>query len=201
MYTLFGDSRSGNCYKVRLLLASTGTPYQWQEVDAAGRTGTRNPAFLAMNPNGKVPVLEIAPGQHLSESNAILWYLADGSPLWPSDRLGRACALQWMFFEQHSHVRFIARARRIVRLLPPEHPEQAEPPGLREEGYRALGVMEHRLAESAFFAGGRYSIADIALFAYTHLGPEAGFDLAKFPAINDWMARVRAQPGFVAMGG
>lgn len=201
MYTLFGDSRSGNCYKARLLLAATGARYQWREVDAAGRTGTRNQTFLAMNPNGKVPVLEIAPGQYLAESNAILWYLADGSPLWPADRLERARALQWMFFEQHTLVRFIARARRIMRLLPPDHPERAELPGLREEGDRALGVMERRLAESPFFAGAQYSIADIALFAYTHLAPQGGFDLDRFPAINDWIARVRAQPGFVAMEG
>lgn len=199
MYTLFGDSRSGNSYKVKLALAQLEKPYRWQEVDAAGGTGTRTDAFLAMNPNGKVPVLEIAPGRFLSESNAILYYLAQGTSLWPADPLERADVLKWMFFEQHSHVRFVAGARRIVLLRPPDHPDHTELPALREQGYRALAVMAQALAKSPFLAGTGYSIADIALFAYTHISADGGFDLARFPAILGWIGRVREQPRFVAM--
>jgi glutathione S-transferase len=198
MYTVHGMKASGNCYKVQLALEQLGTPYRWIEVDSAGG-GTRTPAFLAMNPNGKVPVLEVGPGRCLAESNAILCFLAEGSRLWPVDRWTRAQALQWMFFEQYSHEPYVAVARFIARWLPADHPRRAELPRLVERGQQALSVIERRLSESPFMAGEAYSVADIALFAYTHCAPDGGIALDGYPAIRAWLDRVRAQPGFVPM--
>ena len=138
-------------------------------------------------------------GACLPESNAILNYLAEGTPLLPSDRLGRARVLQWMFFEQYSHEPCVAVARAILRYLPPDSPRRAELPRLQERGHRALAVMEQHLKDEPFFAASRYTIADIALFAYTHRAPEGGFDLKTYPAINAWLGRVSSQPRFVAM--
>jgi glutathione S-transferase len=199
MYNVFGMSASGNCYKVKLLLQQLKLEYQWQEIDILkGETGT--PEFLAMNPNGKVPVLQIGPDQYLAESNAILCYLADGTAFWPAERLKKAETLQWMFFEQYSHEPYIAVTRFIQKFLPPDHLRQAELPRLRERGYQALRVLEQHLQSATFFVGGSYSIADIALYAYTHVAAEGGFDLAAFPAIQAWMARVQQQPGYFSMG-
>jgi len=200
MFTVYGMSDSGNCYKVRLALEQLGLPYRWVEVDSS-KGETRTPAFLAMNPNGKVPTLGLEGGGHLPESNAILHYLAEGTPLLPGDRLGRARALQWMFFEQYSHEPYIAVARFILRYLPRDTPRRAELPRLQERGRQALAVMEQHLAAQPFFAGPAYSIADIALFAYTHCAAEGGFDLAAYPAVNAWIDRVRGQPRFVALPG
>ncbi len=198
MYTVHGMSASGNCYKVRLALEQLGAPYRWHEVNpAAGET--RTPAFLAINPNGKVPVLEVEPGRHLPESNAILCYLAEGTPLLPADRWRRAQVLQWLFFEQYSHEPYVAVARFICRFLPADHPRRGELPRLIERGRQALDVMERQLATREFMVDGGYSIADIALFAYTHAAADGGFDLAPYPAIRAWLDRVRAQPGFVPM--
>src|SRR5690606_23126269 len=166
-------SASGNCHKVRLMLELLGKEYRWREVDSING-GTRTPEFLAMNPNGKVPLLEFAPGRYLPESNAILCYLAEGTPFWPADRLARAHALQWMFFEQYSHEPYIAVARMISRFLPADHPRRAELPGLLERGNRALAIMEQQLSGSAYFAGERCSVADIALYAYTHCAGDGG---------------------------
>ena len=200
MFTVHGMKASGNCYKVQLALEQLGTPYRWLEVDsAAGQT--RSAAFLAMNPNGKVPVLEVEPGRCLAESNAILCFLAEGSRLWPVDRWTRAQALQWMFFEQYSHEPFVAVARFIARWLPADHPRRAELPRLVERGQQALAVMERRLSETPNMAGDAYSVADIALFAYTHCAPDGGIALDDYPAIRAWLDRVRAQPGFVPMAG
>jgi len=198
MLRVYGDIQSGNCYKVKLLLMQLGLPHEWIFTDI--RAGaTRTPAFLAKNPNGRIPLLELAPGRFLPESNAILWYLADGTPLVSGDRLERAQALQWMFFEQYSHEPYIATSRYYIAFL-------GQPEKYREEiarrvkpGYAALGVMERQLAEHEFFAGARYSIADIALYAYTHVAHEGGFDLKGFPAVRDWLARVRGQPNHVGM--
>jgi glutathione S-transferase len=200
MFTVYGMSDSGNCYKVRLALEQLGLPYRWVEVDSS-KGETRTPAFLAMNPNGKVPTLGLEDGAHLPESNAILHYLAEGTPLLPGDRLGRARALQWMFFEQYSHEPYIAVARFILRYLPRDTPRRAELPRLQERGRQALTVMEQHLAAQPFFAGRAYSIADIALFAYTHCAAEGGFDLAAYPAVNAWIDRVRGQPRHVALPG
>ncbi|MFA6985182.1 MAG: glutathione S-transferase family protein, partial [Arenimonas sp.] len=159
---------------------------------------TRTAGYLAKNPNGKVPLLELADGRTLAESNAILCYLAEGSDYLPGDRWQRAQALQWMFFEQYSHEPYIAVARFIMGWLPQDHPRRAELPRLRERGYQALDVMEKRLGGSEFFVDGGYSVADIALYAYTHEAPMGGFELTTYPAIQSWLARVESQPGFVA---
>jgi len=198
MLTVYGMSQSGNCHKLRLLLEQLRLPYAWYEVDIL-KGESRTDAFLAMNPNGRVPVLEIEPGVFLPESNAILCYLADGTWLWPADRLLRARTLSWLFFEQYSHEPFIAVARFICRFLPADSPRRAELPRLRDRGYQALDVMERHLAAEGYFVGGAYSIADIALYAYTHVAGEGGFDLAGYPAISAWLKRVEAQPRHSAM--
>ncbi len=198
MYRIFGMSASGNCYKVKLLLEQLGSPYEWEEVDIL-KGATRTPQFLAMNPNGKVPTLEIKPGRYLPESNAILCYLAEGTSFWPRDRFEHAQVLQWMFFEQYSHEPYIAVARFICKFLPPDHPRRATLPQLRERGYQALAVMEQHLSQREFFVGDKYSIADIALYAYTHVAADGGFDLSKFPAINAWIERIKVQPKFIGM--
>jgi glutathione S-transferase len=199
MLTVYGMADSGNCYKVKLALEQLGKPYRWVEVDST-RGETRSREFLARNPNGKVPTLQLEDGSHLPESNAILFYLAEGTPLLPADRLGRARALQWMFFEQYSHEPYIAVARFILRYLPADHPRRAELPRLAERGHQALAVMEQHLAREPYFAGGRYSVADIALYAYTHAAADGGFDLKRYPAVSAWLARVRAQPKHVPLG-
>jgi len=199
MLTAYGNSDSGNCYKIKLVLEQLRIPYRWKETNSVGGE-TRTPEFLAKNPNGKVPLLELEDGVFLPESNAILCYLAEGSPLLPSGRLDRARVLQWMFFEQYSHEPYIAVARSILRYLPPDSPRRAELPRLRERGARALGVMEQHLAKEPFFAAGRYTIADIALYAYTHCAADGGFDLSEFPHIEAWLARVKAQPHHIPLG-
>ena len=197
---LYGMSRSGNCHKAKLVLTQLGRPFEWVEVDVLSG-GTRTPEFLALNPNGRVPLLEIEPGRLLPESNAILWYLAEGTPLLADDRWLRAQTLQWLFFEQYSHEPYVAVARFIAGFLPPDHERQAQLPELRRRGYLAFDVMERELSGKAFFVGERYSIADVALHAYTDVAEEAGFDLSAYPAVNAWRARVRGQPGYIAMPG
>ncbi len=195
---VYGMSSSGNCYKVRLLLEQLQQPYEWIEIDV--RTGvTRQPQFLGRNPNGRVPTLEYEPGRYLAESDAILVYLAEGSTFWPQQRLQRAQVLQWMFFEQFSHEPYIAVARFICVALPAQHERRAELPRLHERGYQALAVMEQHLAGERFFVGDAYSIADVALYAYTHAAAEGGFELQRFPAVRAWIARVEDQPRFVPM--
>jgi glutathione S-transferase len=198
MFIVFGMSDSGNCYKVRLALEQLAAPYRWVEVDP-GRGETRTPEFLAMNANGKVPTLKLEDGSHLAESNAILHYLSDGSALLPEDRLQRARVLQWMFFEQYSHEPYVAVARAIVRYQPPDSPRRAELARLLERGNQALAVMERHLEREPFFAAGRYTIADIALYAYTHCAADGGFDLSAYPAIGRWLQRVRSQPRHVPL--
>jgi glutathione S-transferase len=198
MLRVHGMSASGNCYKVRMALEALGRPYVWTEIDPV-RGDTRRPEFLAMNANGKAPVLEIEPGVYLPESNAILWYLADGTALLPDGALPRARVLQWLFFEQYSHEPYIAVARYLRRFHPEPVAQRALADSKMEGGYRALGVMEVQLAQEAFFVGGRYSIADMALYAYTHVAGEGGFALARFPALRAWLKRVEEQPGYAPM--
>lgn len=195
--TVYGMKASGNCFKVQLVLEQTGRPYRWVEVNSAAGE-TRTPEYLAKNPNGKVPLLELADGRVLAESNAILCFLAEGSPLWPSDSWQRAKALQWMCFEQYSHEPYIAVARFIMGWLPEDSGRRAELPRLRERGYQALDVMEKQLAGQDFFVDSGYCVADIALYAYTHEAHRGGFDLAAYPAIRAWLVRVEATPGFVS---
>lgn len=196
---VYGDVWSGNCYKIKLALTQLQVAFDWIPIDIM-KGESRTPEYLARNANGRIPLLELDDGTYLPESNAILWYLAEGTALVPPDRLGRAQALQWMFFEQYSHEPNIATARYIVRYLgnPPER--HAALAAKMAPGYAALGVMEGHLAAHDWFAGGRYSIADIALYAYTHCAGEGGFDLAGYPATRAWLARVRSQALHVAMG-
>jgi len=199
MITVHGYSLSGNCHKLRLLLEQLGQDYRWVEVDSS-KGETRTPQYLAKNPNGKVPMLELDDGSVLVESNAILCYLADGTSFLPDDRLQKARALGWMFFEQYSHEPYIAVARFIRGWSPIDSPRRAaELPRCLERGHAALAVMEKHLADNDWFSGPAYGIADIALFAYTDVAGDGGFDLAPYPAVRGWLARVRATPGFVAM--
>ena len=195
--TVYGMQASGNCYKLKLLLDQLERPYRWVETDSVNGA-TRTPDFLAKNPNGKVPLLELADGRLLSESNAILCYLADGTRLLPENAWQRAQALQWMFFEQYSHEPYVAVARFVARWLPTDHPRQADLPRLRERGHQALAVMEQHLRGREFFVDSGYSVADIALYAYTHEAPVGGIMLDDYPSIRAWLARVEAQPRFVA---
>lgn len=189
---------SGNGYKARLLLAQLGKTYTWSELDI-DRGETRTPAFLKLNPNGRIPLLELDDGTCLAESNAILWYLADGTPFLPADAVARAQVLQWMFFEQYSHEPYVATPRYIVRHLPADHPRRAELPGRIARGRAAFAVMEQHLATRAFFVAERYSIADIALYAYSHVAEDGGHVLAEWPNVRAWLARVAAQPGHVEL--
>lgn len=190
---------SGNGYKIRLLLAHLDRSYRWVELDIL--TGaTHTAGFLAKNPNGRIPALELEDGTCLAESNAILWYLADGSPYLPAGKLERAQVLQWMFFEQYSHEPYIAVARFWRHFFAKLTPQQEmELPGRMEKGYAALGVMERHLARNRFFVGNRYGIADIALYGYTHVAGEGGFNLDNYPQVNAWLARVASEPGHVTM--
>ena len=196
--TIYGDSRSGNCYKLKLLCAELGMSYDWREVDIL-EGATHTAEFLAMNANGKIPLLALPDGRHLAESNAILCFLADGSELYAGDAFVRAEILQWMFFEQYSHEPFIATSRFIIKYLgsPPER--QADLEQKQAGGYKALGVMESQLRERDYLVGHKFSIADIALFAYTHVAGEGGFSLEDYPAINSWLERVKKRPNFVPM--
>jgi len=199
MYTLYSMQRSGNSYKVRLALARLGIPYNLVEVDIL-KGESRTPEFLSMNPSGQVPLLEVAPNRYLAESNAILWYVAGGSVLAPEDRIERAEAMQWMFFEQHSLEPNMGAAYFWLALIKGGRELQRHAlEDWMENGYGALGVMEKHLVKHDFFAAGRYTIADIALFAYTHLAEQCDFDLGRYPAVREWLARVAAEPGHIAM--
>ncbi len=194
----YGDSISGNCYKLRLACAELGIAYRWHEIDIlAGES--RTPEFLAMNPQGKVPLMALADGRYLPESNAILSYLADGSDLNGGDRYSRANILQWMFFEQYSHEPFIATSRFIVKYLGSPAGRQGELDAKKSGGYKALAAMEARLSLGDYVAGDRFTIADIALFAYTHVAPEGGFELDRYTAIGEWIDRISSRENFVPM--
>ena len=196
IHTLYDSAISGNAYKVRLLAALLGLPLRRIEFDVTNGA-TRTPEFLAKNPNGRVPLLELPDGRLLAESNAILSYLAEGTEFAPAERFERAQALQWMFFEQYSHEPYVAVARFWRHYLPmtPERLAQIEPK--MKGGYAALGVMETHLADRSYIVGERYSIADIALYAYTHVAGEGGFELAPYPAVRAWLARVAGRPGHI----
>jgi glutathione S-transferase len=195
---LFDYLDSGNGYKARLLLAQLDLPYDWTELDIDGGA-TRQPEFLRRNPNGRIPTLELDDGTNLAESNAILWYLAEGSPFVPADRLGRAQVLQWMSFEQHSHEPYVATPRYIVKHFPADHARRAELPARLAAGRAALDVMNQHLKSRAFFVAERYTIADIALYAYTHVAHEGGHDLSPYANVRSWLVRVAAQPGHVSL--
>ncbi len=196
MYRLYDYLSSGNSYKVRLLLALLGIGYRYVGVDIT-RGETRSSEFLAKNPNGRIPTLELDDGTFLAESNAILHYLAEQTPYLPTGRLERARVLQWMFFEQYSHEPYIAVVRfwHMHDRLDQQHQEQIEQK--MAGGYAALSVMDRHLQDRDWFVGDRMSIADIALYAYTHVAPEGSFDLTPYAAVNEWLDRVAAQPGHI----
>ncbi len=193
MVRLYDFLPSGNGYKVRLLLSQLAIAFELVEVDILkGETRTR--AFLAKNPNGRIPVVELEDGTCLAESGAILWYFAEGTPFLSSDRRERAQTLQWMFFEQYSHEPYIAVARAWLHLFGLDDERRRQLPHKQQLGYDALAVMEGHLASRPFLVANRYTIADIALYAYTHVAPEGGFDLARVPNVRAWLDRVRNQP-------
>ena len=202
MPTLYQDSRSGNCYKVVLTAAHLGQPLKTVEIDVVSGL-TRKPEFLAKNPNGRVPTLELDDGRFLPESNAIIWYLAEGSTLIPADRFARAQMLQWMFFEQYSHEPYIAVARFWMVFAPKEKLREKEHliPDWHARGNAALAVMEGHLRAHDWFVANHFTLADIALYAYTHCAEEGGFNLKQYPAVGAWLARVGATKNFVKMGG
>jgi glutathione S-transferase len=194
MIRLYDYLPSGNGYKVRLLLTQFGVPFERVELDII-KGETRTPDFLRKFPNGRIPAVELDDGKVLFESNAIISYFAEGTPFMPADRFERAQVFQWLFFEQYSHEPYIASVRYLVIHPDVQDPRRAIIDALmRPRGYDALGVMEGHLKSREWFVGERYSIADIALYAYTHVADEGGFDLAAYPAIRAWLERVKSQP-------
>jgi len=200
MPTLHQMQISGNSYKVRIAAHELGLALKLVDYGVHDGT-TRTPAFLARNPNGRVPMLETDDGRYLPESGAILFYLTEGTHLQPADRWGRAEMLQWMFFEQYSHEPYVAVARFILKYATPEMRERrmGELPLLMERGNAALGVMQAHLAKRDWFAGGAFSIADIALYGYTHSAGDCGFDLSRYPGIVKWMERIATRPRHISM--
>lgn len=198
MYRLYDSAISGNAYKVRLILHKLGLPFERIEMDVDDGS-TRQAAFLARNPVGQVPVLQLPDGTYLAQSDAILVYLAEGTDFWPADRLQRAQALQWMFFEQYNHEPTIAVVRHWIAHLGKTVESEPLLPAKIAGGYRALDIMEKHLADRTFFVGESFTVADIALYAYTHVAHEGGFDLAAYPAVRAWLDRVAAQPGHIAI--
>jgi len=193
---IYGDSLSGNCYKIKLLCALLNIEHQWIEVNImAGETRTTE--FLALNPNAKIPLLMTEQKQVIAESNAILYYLAQGSQLFPRSVLQQSLCLQWMFFEQYSHEPYIAVARFINKYLGSPKDRLLELESKKEGGNRALAVMEIQLQKTPYLLGDEMSIADISLFAYTHVAYEGGFDLNEFPAILAWISRIEHQQDFI----
>ena len=199
MITVYGMGVSGNCHKVRLLLELLNREYRWVEVDSA-HGGTRTPEFLALNPNGKVPIVELDDRRVLAESNAILYFLAQGTHWFAGDDFERAQTLAWMFFEQYSHEPYVAVARFICGWTEPDSERRsAELARCLTRGNQALEVMERHLGTAEWFSGRAYGIADLALHAYTHCADDGGFELVRYPGIVRWIARVEALPGFVPM--
>jgi glutathione S-transferase len=201
MYKLYSMQRSGNSYKVRLALALLDTAYESVEIDIL-QGESRTPEFLAKNPSGHVPLLELDNGRFLAESNAILWYVAIGTSLAPEDRLDRAEALQWMFFEQHALEPNIGAAYFWLSLVRGGRDLQMHAlEDWMERGYNALQVMDNHLRTHDYFAAGQLTVADIALYAYTHVAHLCDYDLAPFPHVRTWLDRIAAHPHYVAMDG
>jgi len=195
---IYGDGRSGNCYKLQLLCSEMGVRYDWEEVDILAGD-TRTTEFLSKNPNGRIPLLELPDGRHLAESNAILCYLADGSEFFGNDAWSRAKILQWMFFEQYSHEPYIATSRFIIQYLgnpPDRQPELAQK---KAGGESALQVMEDQLQSNDYITGATFNIADIALFAYTHVADEGDFDLSAYAGVRAWLERIQQRQAYTPM--
>lgn len=197
-FQVYGDIYSGNCYKVKLLMSLLDIPHNWIHVDILNGD-SHTPEFLDKNPNGRVPVLGLPDGRWLFESNAILHFLAKDSSFLPTDTFANAQVLQWQFFEQYSHEPFIATSRYIIRYLGSPPDRQADLEARRIGGYAALDVMESHLRNKAFFVGSTYSIADISLYAYTHVASEGGFSLKPYVNISNWLHRIAQHPQHVTM--
>lgn len=198
MLKVYGDIQSGNCYKIKLMMALLGIEHEWIPVNIL-KGETHTPSYLAKNPNGKIPLLEFADGTCLAESNAILNYLADGSDFLPGDRLQRARVLQWQFFEQYSHEPYIAVARFIAKYLGLPEERKQEYAAKQEGGHKALRVMEAQLEKTPYLSGDQYTIADVSLYAYTHVADEGGFDLSAYPAVSAWLGRIASHPRHVTI--
>lgn len=197
---IYGDHQSGNCYKIALVCAFLEIEHEWIPVDIlAGQTRTAE--FLQRNPNGKIPLLELDDGRTLSESNAIINYLAAGTSLLPVGRFDLAKVQQWQFFEQYSHEPYIAVARFIAKYLGLPEERRAEFESKQAGGYKALAVMERQLRRTSYLAGSMFTTADVSLYAYTHVADEGGFELSDYPAVQAWIARIKQQPGYVSMPG
>ena len=195
---IYGDIYSGNCYKLKLMCALLALEHDWIPIDIL-RGETRSDSFLTLNPNGQIPVCVTDDNAVLTESNAILFYLAQGSDYWPPDPLSQTRVLEWQCFEQYSHEPTIAVARyiKVYEHMPDSRMDEYKT--RLKGGYRALDLMEAHLSDHHFLVGEHCSIADISLFAYTHVAPEGGFDLSAYPSINGWIARIKSLPGYVAM--
>lgn len=198
MHTLYGNATSGNCWKPAMMLHARGLPFRWIEVDIL-KGESRTAGFLALNPNGRVPLLQLPDGRTLAESNAMLLHLGEGSPWIPADGYLRAKMYEWLFFEQYSHEPYIATVRFWLKHAGKAEEKKQEIVERTARGYAALGVMEKALATTPFFVGEQPTLADIALYAYTHVAPEGGFSLEDYPAVRRWLDRVPAVPGFVPM--
>ena len=195
---IYGDTQSGNCYKIKLLTSLLDIDHEWIQVDILANE-TQSSEFLSKNSNGKIPLLELDDGRYLSESNAILNYLAADSAFLPSDRFEQAKVLQWQFFEQYSHEPYIAVARFIAKYLGLPEDKKADYEAKRDGGYRALGVMETQLAKTPYLVGKWLTIADISLYGYTHVAHEGGFVLDNYPCIQAWLTRIAAHPKYIGM--
>jgi len=195
---VYGDIRSGNCYKIKLISAILDIDIDWVHIDVLSDE-TQTPEFLEKNPNGKIPILELDDGRYISESNAILNYLSEDSELSPNNVYDKIKVLQWQFFEQYSHEPFIAVARSMVKFHGLSDDMKEEYEAKKAGGYKALNVMEKQLSKTDYLVGNRFTIADITLFAYTHIADEGGFDLSKFSAINDWIKIIKKYPKFKEM--
>ena len=198
MFRVYGDIRSGNCYKIKLLMNFLEIDHQWIAVDILAG-GTHTEEFEEMNPNTRIPVLDLGNGDYLAESNAILNYLAEGTQFLPGDRYQRALVLQWQFFEQYSHEPYIATARFINKYLGLPKEREDEYHAKQEGGHKALALMEAHLEQTAFLVGDSPTIADISLYAYTHVAPEGGFELDDYLSIRKWIAAIEAHPGYLGM--
>ncbi|MDA0261045.1 MAG: glutathione S-transferase family protein [Proteobacteria bacterium] len=196
MLRLYDYLPSGNGYKVRLLLTLLAIPFERIELDIV-EGETRTESFLAKNPNGRIPAVELENGEILSESGAILFYFGQGTDYFPDSPLDRARVLQWMFFEQYDHEPNIAVARHWIQHLGLDDERQRVLTERQRRGHEALGVMEQHLAQHAYFVSHRPTIADLALYAYTHVAEEGGFELDRFPAVGRWLSRIAALPGYI----
>ena len=193
MYKLYDFLPSGNGYKVRLLLTQLEVTFKLIQLDIL-QGETRTPEYLAKNPNGKIPLLEIAPDTYLSESNAILYYLSQGTDYFSADKYQQAQLMQWLFFEQYSHESNIATPRYWISVLQQADKYREQIEQKRKLGYKALEVMEQHLRHNDYFVANKYTIADIGLYAYTHVAEAGGFNLTQFSAINAWLERIKSQP-------